>query len=217
MIYYPLQTLINAGIKDIMIITGPEFAGDFMRLLGSGEELGIDLTYKIQDRASGIAGALKLAREFILPDKWFMVLLGDNIYTHGLTREIEGIMAKVILRGVNCAGIILKEVDNPEEFGVATVNDAGEVIKIVEKPEVPESSLCVTGAYLYPNDVFFMCDQLTPSERNELEITDINNKFVEMERMYAFKYMEGWYDCGTHEARLKASNAIKKLTNSVTK
>jgi len=213
MIYYPLETLTKAGIKDIMIITGPEFAGDFMRLLGSGSELGVNFTYKIQDKATGIAGALALAREFILPDKWFTVILGDNIYTHGLTKEIEGFMAKAILRGVNCAGIVLKEVPDPERFGVATVNDAAEVIKIVEKPEEPESNLCVTGLYIYPNDVFFMCDQLSPSERGELEISDINNRFVELERMIAFKYEYGWYDCGTHESRLKASNAIKKLKN----
>ena len=213
MIYYPLDNLIKAGITEILIITGPEFAGDFMRLLGSGEELGVDLTYKIQDKASGIAGALKLAKEFILPDKWFVVILGDNIFTHGLKREIEGFMSKAALRDVNCAGIVLKEVPDPERFGVAEVNDAAEVVSIEEKPLEPKSNLCVTGVYIYPSDVFFMCDQLSPSERGELEITDINNMFVKLERLYAFKYEFGWYDAGTHDSILKVSNAIKKLKN----
>jgi glucose-1-phosphate thymidylyltransferase len=211
MIYYPLTSLIDAGITDIMIITGPEFAGDFMRLLGSGEDLGVDLTYKIQDKASGIAGALKLARDFILPDKYFVVILGDNIFTHGLNKEIEAFSARSLLRGVLIGGVVLKEVSNPEEYGVATVNDAAEVVRIVEKPKHPESNLCVTGVYFYPSSVFDMCEELTPSERNELEITDINNRFVELDRLIAFKYEYGWYDAGTHDGILRTSNAIKKL------
>lgn len=214
MIYYPLETLIKAGITEIMIVTGPEFAGDFMRLLGSGHELGIELTYKIQDTASGIAGALKLCREFIKPDRIFAVILGDNIYTHGLNSEIDAYLAKVrATGGAGRAGIIIKEVGNPEEYGVATVNERAEVVKIVEKPKEPESNLAVTGFYLFPEDVFWMCDTLTPSQRNELEITDINNMYVEQERMLAFVYPYGWYDAGTHDGMLKSANAIKKLKN----
>lgn len=213
MIFYPIETLAKAGIKDIMIITGPESAGDFMKLLGSGNDKGLDLTYKIQDQADGIAGAMALASDFVLPDKSFIVILGDNIFAFGLNKQIENFIFKSsALNMDDLAAVVIKEVSNPKDYGVATLADDGTIIKIVEKPEEPESKIAVTGCYMYPSDVFFRIKALKPSARGELEVSDLNQMYVDEEKCLGFLYEGPWYDAGTHDGILKASNALQKLS-----
>ena len=169
MIYYPLLTMVRAGLKDIMIVTGGNYAGDFLRILGNGREFGLkDISYTYQEGEGGIADALKLAENFAEDEKVF-VMLGDNIIEDDISREIEEFEK---LPGG--ARIFLKEVDDPERFGVAEVRD-NRVLNIEEKPHHPRSNLAVIGLYLYDNKVFDIIKTLKPSDRGELEITDVNN------------------------------------------
>lgn len=197
MIYYPLQTLLSAGIKDILIISGPGHAGDFVNLLGSGKEFGIKLNYEIQDEAGGIAQALGLAEDFANNES-ICVILGDNIYEDKLdiSNFKEG------------ARIFLKEVTNPQRFGVAEVRDE-KVIGIEEKPKVPKSNLVVTGLYIFDSKVFDIIKTLKPSSRGELEITDVNNYYVK-EGKIDVKILKGyWSDAGTFESLFRASKLVK--------
>ena len=164
MIMYPINTLKNAGIKEILIITGPEYAGDFMRLLGSGKEFDLNLTYKIQDSAGGIAQALDLAENFAKGDS-IAVILGDNVYENNFD----------LLNFTEGAKIFLKEVQDPNRFGVAEV-DNDKVTNIEEKPENPKTNLAVTGLYLYDSKVFDIIKTLKPSQRGELEIDFVKQK-----------------------------------------
>ncbi len=202
MIMYPLTTLKNAGIKNILIITGPEHAGDFMKLLGSGKEHSLNLTYKIQDEAGGIAQALGLAKDFANSES-IAVILGDNIYEDALDFQNfkEG------------AKIFLKEVKDPERFGVAEINGK-KIISIEEKPKTPKTNLAVTGLYLYDKKVFDIIEILKPSKRGELEITDVNNAYVKENKMN-FEIIKGfWSDAGTFQSLYKASRFIRKKEES---
>jgi len=186
MIYYPLECLVAAGVTDIMIVTGGNSAGDFIRLLENGEEFGLSrLHYAYQKGEGGIAEALGLAREFTGADK-VCVVLGDNI----LERTIRG-PAQAFEKQAEGAKVFLKEVPNPEAYGIAEV-EGGRITGIVEKPKEPASDLAVIGVYMYPPDVFDVIDRLEPSARGELEITDVNNHYVEAGTL-GFEVVEGWW------------------------
>jgi len=199
MIYYPLQTLIDAGISDILIVSGRGHAGHFLELLGSGTEFGVRLTYEIQEEAGGIAQALQLAEDFAKGEA-IAVILGDNIFEDGFKKEFDDFKGG--------AEIFLKEVPDAKRFGVARI-DGGRVISIEEKPTNPKSNYAVTGLYIYDNDVFEIISTLKPSGRGELEITDANNLYIEDGKM-SFSMVEGfWSDAGTFESLFKASELVK--------
>lgn len=199
MIYYPIQTLVNAGIKDIMIVTGGEHAGDFLKLLGTGKALGIrDLHYTYQEGEGGIADALSLAEDFADGGK-IVVVLGDNIIEGNIRAAVGSFFSQP-----SGAKIMLKEVEDPHRFGVARI-EAGKVMQIIEKPKEPPSNYAVIGIYMYDNDVFRMISGLTPSDRNELEITDVNNIYLGRGDLSA-DFLEGWWtDAGTFESLYRAT------------
>jgi len=195
MIYHPLKRLIKSKITDIMIVTGTEHMGDMITTLGSGREFGCEITYRVQDMPDGIAGALLLCESFI-GDDLFVTILGDNIFENSFSRYVEKFKKIQSSSGFKSM-LLLKEVQNPERFGVATVR-GGKIVKIVEKPENPESNLCVTGAYFYDKNVFKFIKNLSPSMRNELEITDVNNQYIKLDSCYHDVLDSWWTDAGTH-------------------
>lgn len=200
MIFYPLQKLIDAEIKDILIVSGPEHSGHFLRLLGSGKEFGVHFTYEIQDEAGGIAQALGLAEDFAEGNN-VAVILGDNIFEDTLSAEINSFE--------NGAKIFLKQSQDANRFGVAEIS-GGRVINIEEKPKKPKSSYAVTGLYLYDPNVFDIIKKLRPSSRGELEITEVNNHYIKENRMQ-YSIVKGfWTDAGTYDSLLKASELIRK-------
>ncbi|MDD3985737.1 MAG: sugar phosphate nucleotidyltransferase [Methanobacterium sp.] len=197
MIMFPLKRLINLGIKDIMIVSGKGHAGHFLELLGSGHELGIRLSYSVQEESLGIADALKITEDFADGEK-IAVILGDNIYENDF--EIKDFKEG--------ARIFLKEVNNPNRFGVATLN-GNKVIKIIEKPTNPETNYAVTGFYLFDETVYDKIRKLKISDRGEYEITDINNMYIK-ENKLDYKKIEGfWSDAGTIESLFIASEFIR--------
>ena len=202
MVYYPLQSLINAGITDILIVTGGNNAGDFLRLLGNGREFGLEhLNYTYQEGEGGIAEALSLAEHFAANDR-VCVVLGDNIIQGNLVEARRRYEAQD--RG---ASILLKEVPDPERFGVAEL-DGDRIVRIVEKPKDPPSRMAVTGIYFYDGMVFDFIRGLEPSERGELEITDVNNAYVEAGTL-TWSELKGWWtDAGTFESLHRAANMI---------
>jgi len=204
MIYYPIQCLVNAGITDILIVTGGNSAGDFLQLLRNGSDFGLArLSYAYQEGEGGIADALKLAEEFA-DGEAICVVLGDNI--------IEGNINKAVAdfeQQPEGAKILLKEVDDPERFGVASV-DGGKVLEIVEKPKAPETNRAVIGIYLYDAEVFEICKTLRPSSRGELEITDVNNEYIRRGTL-TFEVLSGWWtDAGTFESLYRAASLVRK-------
>lgn len=196
MIYYPLQTLINAGIKDIMIVTGGNNAGDFLMLLGNGKKFGLkDISYTYQEGEGGIAEALCLAEDFADKEK-IMIILGDNVIERNIIKEREEFE-----RQKEGAKILLKEVQNPEHFGVPELN-GNKVISIEEKPEKPKSQYAVIGVYMYDNRVFDIIKKLDRSERGELEITDVNNAYIKAGTMTC-SVLDGWWiDAGSSPEHL---------------
>lgn len=198
MILYPLETLKSLGINDICIVSGGEHIADFMRLLGSGLEFEVKLTYKVQDGPKGIAHALLQAEEFVKKGEKIAVILGDNIFG-----KVE--TSSNIFSDNDNAYIYLKEVEDPERFGVAKLNDDKNVTEILEKPKSPPSKFVVTGLYIYPNDVFDFIKTLKPSQRGELEITDVNNWYIKQGRLKAMFLDSFWSDAGTFESLLKAT------------
>ena len=206
MIYYPLQTLINAGIKDILIVSGIEHAGDFLKLLGSGKEFNVRLTYEIQDEAKGIAQALSLAEDFIDADK-LVAILGDNIFEDNIKRHVADFLNKS-----DGAKIFLKRTLDAQRFGVAEINGT-KIVGIEEKPKAPKSNYAVTGLYMYGNEVFQIIKSLKPSKRGEYEISDVNNKYIKKKHML-YTILNGfWSDTGTFDSLLRASEFVKKLEN----
>ncbi len=205
MIYYPIQTLVEAGIKDILIVTGGEHAGEFLRLLGDGKEFGLrHINYTYQKGEGGIAEALALAEYFADNDK-ITVVLGDNIIEGSIRTYVED-----FIKQPKGAKVLLKEVDDPERFGVAEI-EGDRIVNIEEKPQAPNSRYAVTGIYMYDKRVFDITKNLRPSERGELEITDVNNDYISRGEM-SFSILDGWWsDCGTYESLLNASNLVKKL------
>ena len=202
MVFYPLETLKSLGIKDICIVSGGEHIADFIRLLGSGSEFEVKLTYKVQDGPKGIAHALLQAEEFVKEGEKAAVILGDNIF--------EKVEAPSSTFTDDNAYIYLKKVEDPERFGVPKLNDDGDVIEILEKPKSPPSKFAVTGLYIYPNDVFDFIKTLKLSQRGELEITDVNNWYIKQGRFKAV-FLDGfWSDAGTFESLLKATLFVAK-------
>jgi glucose-1-phosphate thymidylyltransferase len=200
MIFYPIQTLIDGGITEIMIVSGRGHAGHFLELLGSGADLGVRFTYEIQEEAGGIAQALGLAESFADEDD-VTVILGDNIFQDSIKKDVSNFKGG--------AKIFLKEVPDAHRFGVAELK-GDRVVGIQEKPSEPKSNFAVTGLYIYSNNVFKVVKNLKPSARGELEITDVNNYFVNNGTM-EYRILDGfWSDAGTFESLLRASLMVKK-------
>jgi len=203
MIYYPIECLVNAGITDILIVTGGNSAGDFLQLLGNGADFGLRrISYAYQQGEGGIADALKLAQHFAEGDS-VCVVLGDNIIEGNIKKAADDFR-----RQGGGAKILLKEVHDPERFGVASVKD-GKVLKIVEKPKQPETNLAVIGIYMYDPAVFDICTSLKPSARGELEITDVNNEYIRRGNL-TYEVLNGWWtDAGTFESLYRAATLIR--------
>ena len=204
MIYHPLLKLQQAGIKDILIITGKEHLGAIMNLLGSGNDFNLDITYKVQDQPLGIAHALGLAEAFTAGHSC-VVVLGDNIFQANLAPFIQKYQQQV--KG---AMVMLKQVEYPERFGVAEIKE-DRVISIIEKPLVPPSNYSVTGIYFYDAQVFTIIKQLQPSARGELEITDVNNAYIQM-GLLNYAILPGyWTDAGTFSSLLLANQLTQDV------
>ena len=204
MIYYPIQTLINAGIDDILIVTGGNNAGDFLRLLGNGKEFGLKhINYTYQEGEGGIADALRLA-EFFAGGEKICVVLGDNLIEKNIRKAAKSFQSQK-----EGAKILLKEVPDPQRFGVPEL--AGDrVVRIEEKPKVPKSKYAVIGIYFYDPQVFEFIRTLKPSDRGELEITDVNNWYIEQNAM-TWDVLEGWWtDAGTLDSLIRASNLVRQ-------
>jgi glucose-1-phosphate thymidylyltransferase len=199
MIYYPIQTLVDAGISEILIVTGGKNAGDFLELLGNGREFGLrHLDYTYQEGEGGIAAALSLA-EYFVEDDPVCVILGDNIYEKSVRPSAE----EFIQRGRG-ARIHLKKVENPQRFGVPII-DGDRIVKIEEKPKAPKSDYAVTGLYMYDRTVFDIIKTLKPSGRGELEITDVNNAYIDHGEM-TYSVVDGWWsDAGTFDSLLRTN------------
>ncbi len=199
MIFYPLQTLIDAGIKDIMIVSGRGHAGHFLELLGSGTDFGAHFTYEIQEQAGGIAQALGLATDFSDRES-VTVILGDNIFQDNVLSAVESFKSG--------ARVFLKEVPDANRFGVADMK-GHRIVSIEEKPKQPKSNYAVTGLYIFDPRVFDIIRTLSPSGRGELEITDVNNEYIRMGEM-DFSVLEGyWSDAGTFESLFRASELVR--------
>ncbi|HEX8985038.1 MAG TPA: sugar phosphate nucleotidyltransferase [Bryobacteraceae bacterium] len=202
MVFYPIQTLVDAGIRDILIVTGGRNAGDFLRLLGNGKAFGLaHLNYAYQEGEGGIAEALALAEHFADGDR-ICVILGDNIIQGSIREAVEAFREQP-----EGARILLKQVPDAERFGVAEIR--GErIMQIEEKPKRPKSDYAVTGIYLYDQSVFSKVRDLVPSDRGELEITDVNNAYIR-EGTMSFSFLSGWWtDAGTFESLLRAGNLV---------
>ncbi len=201
MIYYPIEKLTSIGIEEILIVTGVEHMGDVVSLLGSGKDFGCRFTYKVQDQAGGIAQALALAENFASGQS-LVVILGDNIFESGL----KGYADKFIAQKTG-ARILLKQVSEPQRFGVAELS-GDKVIGIEEKPEEPKSDYAVTGIYFYDAAVFDIIRTLKPSARGELEITHVNEAYIEKGQL-AYDILEGWWtDAGTFESLNRANELV---------
>ena len=202
MVYYPIEKLVAGGIREIMLVTGGPFAGDFLKLLGNGRQFGLrDLHYTYQEGEGGIAEALGLCEQFVEGDR-VCVILGDNIFAGTLGPGLENYMQQK-----SGAKVFLKEVNDPQRFGVADVRD-GKIAGIEEKPKKPKSKFAVTGVYMYDEQVWKVIKTLKPSGRGELEITDVNN-FYAKQGTLTYETLEGfWSDAGTFESLLRANNLV---------
>ena len=202
MVYYPIQTLVNAGIEEILLVTGGKNAGDFLRLLGNGHDFGLKhLNYTYQEGEGGIAEALGLA-EFFAAGQPICVVLGDNIIEYNIIEAVEGFKKQK-----EGAKILLKEVTNAQRFGVAEIRGQ-HVVGIEEKPKAPKSNFAVIGIYLYDASVFQKIRRLKPSGRGELEITDVNNFYIE-DGTLTYEVLNGWWmDAGTFESLVRANNFV---------
>lgn len=198
MIFYPLQKLLDAGIKEILIVSGPDHSGHFLRLLGSGKEFNVRFTYEIQDEAGGIAQALGLAEDFADGEN-LAVILGDNIFEDDLSEEINSFTGG--------AKIFLKETEDANRFGVAEIQ-RDKIVRIEEKPKNPKTKYAVTGLYLYDSSVFDVIKTLKPSGRGEYEITDVNNHYIKRGLM-KYSIVKGfWSDAGTFKSLFRAAEYI---------
>jgi glucose-1-phosphate thymidylyltransferase len=201
MIYYPIEKLTSIGIEQIMIVTGVEYMGDVVGLLGSGREFGCQFTYRVQDEAGGIAQALGLAENFA---QCLAVILGDNIFQASLKNYADKFISQK-----TGARILLKQVPNPQRFGVARISN-GKIVGIDEKPKKPKSDFAVTGIYFYDASVFDIIRTLKPSARDELEISDVNNAYIAKGQL-AYDILDGWWsDAGTFESLNKVNELVAK-------
>ena len=211
MIYYPLSVLMNAGIRDILIISTPQDTPRFEALLGDGHQFGVQLSYKVQPSPDGLAQAFIIGEEFIGDDSVAMVL-GDNIFFgHGLNKRLKAAVENAETgKGATVFGYY---VDDPERFGIVEFDSEGKAISIEEKPEKPKSNYCVTGLYFYDNKVVEYAKNLKPSPRGELEITDLNRSYLEDGSLNVELLGRGftWLDTGTHERLVEATNFVKTI------
>lgn len=201
MIYYPLNTLIKAGVTEILIIVSPDRAGDYLNLLGSGREFGVKFTYEIQEEPKGLAEAFVIGDNFIGNDDVVMIL-GDNIFSDDFSEDIK-----------NFSGggkIFAKQVEDPQRFGVVKFDDNFKAQQIVEKPQTWISDYAVTGLYVFDNRVVDIAKNITPSDRGELEITDINNWYLEQGELSVSRVKGEWVDAGTFDSLLRAQNLAKE-------
>jgi glucose-1-phosphate thymidylyltransferase len=205
MIYYPIQTLMKAGITDILILPGKDNAGDFAKLLGSGKEFNANFSFKVQDHAGGLAYAVSLAEDFVGDDN-FVVIFGDNIIEDNIVKDVQEFK--------DGANIFLKQVPDPERFGVAEL-DGNRVINIEEKPTQPKSNWCSIGLYIYDARAFGFIKEQKASPRGELEITDLNNRYIREGKMNA-SFLKGfWFDAGTHESLVEAAYKLKNMQRPI--
>lgn len=200
MIYFPLETLINAGIRDILIIVAPDHAGDFLKLLGSGKDFGCDFSYEVQEEARGLADAFLIGEKFIADDNVTMIL-GDNLFDDDFSDSI-----KTFKTG---GRVFAKKVPDPERFGVVEFDEKHNVVSIVEKPENPKSEYAVTGLYIFDNTVIQRAKNLKPSARNELEIVDLQNSYLKDGQLDVAFVNGQWLDTGTFEAMYQATNFVR--------
>ena len=206
MIFYPIEKLLEVGIEEVLVVTGTEHMGAVVGLLGSGREFGCRFTYRVQDEPGGIAQALGLAEDFAQGGP-VLVILGDNIFSDSLRTFVANYRAQG--KG---ARICLAEVESPERFGVARF-EQGRLVEILEKPSKPPSRYAVTGVYLYDSQVFDIIRTLKPSARGELEITDVNNRYLE-QGLLEYDILSGWWtDAGTFESLARANQLVASLTD----
>ncbi|MCU0680278.1 MAG: sugar phosphate nucleotidyltransferase [Planctomycetes bacterium] len=201
MIYYPLNILVKAGIKEILIIVAPERAGDYLRLLGNGKDFGCKFTYEIQDKPSGLAEAFIIGENFIDNENVAMIL-GDNIFEDDFSEDLKSFKGG--------AKIFAKKVSDPERFGVVKFNEKMMAEKIVEKPKKYLSDYAVTGLYVYDSRVIEIAKNMKPSDRGELEITDVNNWYLEKNELEVAMVNGEWFDAGTFDSLLRAQNFAKE-------
>lgn len=204
MIYYPIQTLVDAGIRDILLVTGGNHAGEFLRLLGNGHAFGLKhINYTYQEGEGGIADALRLAEHFAGGEK-IIVILGDNILEKGIKEYVDNFGKQT-----HGARILIKKVEDPWRFGVVELKN-GKIVSIEEKPKKPKSDYVVTGVYMYDSRVFDIIKKLKPSKRGELEITDVNNTYLKRRELH-FDILKGWWtDSGTFDSLLRANNLVAR-------
>jgi glucose-1-phosphate thymidylyltransferase len=204
MIFHSIAKMKEAEIRDILIVTGKEHMGDVVNLLGSGAEFGLSFTYKVQDEAGGIAQALGLAEQFVNGDQ-MVVILGDNIFENSIIPFVQNFSQQQ--KG---ARILIQEVPDPHRYGVPELS-RGKIVSIEEKPLVPKSNYAVTGIYMYDSHVFDIIKTLKPSNRGELEITDVNNAYLSMDALY-YDILTGWWtDAGTHKSLARANELAKDI------
>ena len=201
MIYFPLQTLLKAGIKDILIIVAPDHSGDFVNFLGSGREFGARFTYEVQDKPEGLAQAFLIGKDFIGKDDCAMIL-GDNIFTHDFTSAVKNFK-----KG---AKVFVKEVPDPERFGVVQFDTMGKVISIEEKPENPKSNFAQVGFYIFDKHVAQYASEIKPSKRGEIEIVDLAKIYLKKGQLQAEALQGDWIDAGTFESLYKASTIVRE-------
>jgi glucose-1-phosphate thymidylyltransferase len=205
MIYYPLNTLIKAGIKDILIIVAPEQAGHYLNLLGSGKDFGVKFSYEVQDKPEGLAQAFIIGERFIDEDSVCMIL-GDNIFEDDFSEDIKNFKSG--------AKVFAKKVPDPQRFGVVEFDENNKAKSIEEKPENPKSNYCVTGLYVYDNQVVNIAKNLKPSARGELEITDVNKTYLEKGQLDVAMVEGAWIDAGTFDSLLEAQILAKEKLQS---
>lgn len=205
MIYYPIETLIKAGIKDILIIIAPDYSGHFLNLLGDGHEFGAIFSYAVQKEPKGLADAFIIAEDFIDNDDVTMIL-GDNIFDHDFSKEIKGFKGGGM--------IFAKKVEDPERFGVVDFDSNMKALSIEEKPQHPKSNYAVVGLYTYDNRVVEYAKNLKPSDRGEIEITDINNTYLKNGEMKVNIFDTLWEDAGTFDSLLRVGNIMAEKAKS---
>ena len=208
MLYHPIRQLTGAGIKDILTVTSTDHMGDIVQCLGSGREFNCNLSYKVQETAGGIAHALSLSEDFAAGDK-ICVILGDNVFEYSIAPY-----ARDFLGQGSGARVLLKEVGDPERFGIAAL-DEHQILEIEEKPSHPKSSFAVVGLYFYDEQVFDIIRSITPSERGELEITAVNNRYIEINQLRYSICRGRWTDAGTFESLLEANNILMENRNRI--
>ncbi len=203
-IYYPIERLVEAGVKDILIVTSTEYTHHFHKLLGDGSVLGARISYAVQPAASGIADALRLAEVFADGEK-IAVILGDNVFEDSIAKFVKDFDKK--RKG---AAIFIKEHSDAKFYGVVELDKKGKVIDIIEKPEKPKTNLCATGIYFYDADVFKFIKKLKPSQRNEYEITDVNKAYLKKGMLHSYQLTGEWFDCGNFYWLLRANLFIAR-------